>query len=395
MKSLKFFLLLLFSYLLIGINSNLSSQVVDFTKIYKICVQGTVFIEIPGIGYGSGFQISEDGFIITNHHVIDGVSQNPIVYFSDGQSYYATVVASNKSVDLALLKIADNNHGVLPILLQDGDVPIGSAVMAIGASNLDNPFSQQSGSVNNLGRDQYIHHNASITYGFSGGPLIDSDGYVIGVNCGGITSTDKERNFAIKASYLWAFLSSLTTNNSSSTNTTSNSRSRTQSVSGGSSITSNSSSGRSSSSSSAVSGGNINSGHVSINTGNSISYNRGNTSSGSGRSSSNSSNYGTTTYEGYLVGNYGFDRNYIVEGDVTGNITIQPGIKVVVEGDVHGNVIIQKGGRLKVEGDLVGNVTLWDDSQINIEDDLIGNLSIYPGSKYSIEGDHVGNVRSR
>ena len=63
-----------------------------------------------------------------------------------------------------------------------------------------------------------------------------------------------------------------------------------------------------------------------------------------------------TTYRGDLIGNYNIDQNYIIDGDVTGNITILSVVKVIVSGDIHGNITLQPGIALLVEGDQIGNI---------------------------------------
>jgi serine protease Do len=142
---------------------------------------------------GSGFIISSDGYIVTNYHVIRH-AQRIAVDLMDNQAphqeYYATVIGYDEKTDLALLKI-EPDHSLPVVPLGDSrDVSMGDWVIAIG-----NPYglngSMALGIVSSLGRDDiendaayrnYIQVDASINFGSSGGPLINLEGQVIGVN---------------------------------------------------------------------------------------------------------------------------------------------------------------------------------------------------------------------
>ena len=143
-------------------------------------------------GMGSGFIISEDGFLLTNYHVTDGANRIE-VKLADGTIFDAEIVGSDIETDLALLKIDASN--LKP--LEYGEVEstlVGSWVLAIGA-----PFGLEqtvtAGIVSAKGRsagDQYIPYlqtDVAINMGNSGGPLINMQGKVIGVNSK-IYSTD-------------------------------------------------------------------------------------------------------------------------------------------------------------------------------------------------------------
>jgi serine protease Do len=135
---------------------------------------------------GSGFIISEDGYILTNHHVIDGADEI-IVRLSDRQEYEAKVIGSDKDSDIALLKIDGED---LPVLEygDSNDLKVGEWVLAIGS-----PFgfdhTVTAGIVSAKGRslpsDNYvpfIQTDVAINPGNSGGPLFNMDGKVIGIN---------------------------------------------------------------------------------------------------------------------------------------------------------------------------------------------------------------------
>ncbi|HBG04556.1 MAG: peptidase [Geobacteraceae bacterium GWC2_58_44] len=136
---------------------------------------------------GSGFIISNDGYIITNNHVVMGADEIK-VKLSDGREYRGEVKGRDEKFDLALIKIQDK--GQLPVApLGDSDkLEVGEWVMAIG-----NPFglaqTVTAGIVSAQGRvigsgpyDDYIQTDASINPGNSGGPLFNLDGEVIGIN---------------------------------------------------------------------------------------------------------------------------------------------------------------------------------------------------------------------
>jgi serine protease Do len=135
---------------------------------------------------GSGFVISEDGYIVTNNHVIDGADEIMIEFF-DGRELPATLVGRDKNVDIALLKVEAG--GALPFVdFGDSDVArVGDWVMAMG-NPLGQGFSVSAGIISARNRelsgayDDFIQTDAAINRGNSGGPLFDMDGDVIGVN---------------------------------------------------------------------------------------------------------------------------------------------------------------------------------------------------------------------
>ena len=134
---------------------------------------------------GSGFVISEDGFIVTNNHVVENASDIQVT-FTDGKKIEAELIAADAETDLALLKVDSNNLNYLEF--GDSDTAkVGNWVMAIG-----NPHglggTVTAGIVSARGRmlggryDDFIQTDASINRGNSGGPLFNLEGKVIGVN---------------------------------------------------------------------------------------------------------------------------------------------------------------------------------------------------------------------
>ncbi|MBT0958709.1 Do family serine endopeptidase [Alphaproteobacteria bacterium KMM 3653] len=135
---------------------------------------------------GSGFVISEDGFIVTNNHVIDGADEILIEFF-DGKELPATLVGTDPNTDIALLKVeADTPLPFVPF--GDSDVMrVGDWVVAMG-NPLGQGFSVSAGIVSARNRalsgtyDDYLQTDAAINRGNSGGPLFNMDGEVVGVN---------------------------------------------------------------------------------------------------------------------------------------------------------------------------------------------------------------------
>ncbi len=135
---------------------------------------------------GSGFVISEDGYIVTNNHVIDAADEIRVEFFS-GLELDATLVGTDPLTDLALLKV---DHGSPLPAVPWGDsetARVGDWVIAVG-NPLGQGFSVSAGIISAKGRalqgsyDDYIQTDAAINRGNSGGPLFNMDGEVIGVN---------------------------------------------------------------------------------------------------------------------------------------------------------------------------------------------------------------------
>lgn len=135
---------------------------------------------------GSGFVISEDGYVVTNNHVIDGADEIQIEFFS-GEELPAKVVGTDPNTDIALLKVETDEP--LPFVsFGDSDTArVGDWVMAMG-NPLGQGFSVSAGIVSARNRalsgtyDDYIQTDAAINRGNSGGPLFNMDGEVVGVN---------------------------------------------------------------------------------------------------------------------------------------------------------------------------------------------------------------------
>ena len=142
-------------------------------------------------GLGSGFVVDKDGHIVTNYHVVQGASE-VFVNFSQDDQLKAKIVGTDPTTDIALLKIDGHRRGLAPISLGNSDrVKVGDEVVAIGnpfgfersiTAGIVSALQREIVSPNNFPIDQVIQTDAAINRGNSGGPLLNADGEVIGVN---------------------------------------------------------------------------------------------------------------------------------------------------------------------------------------------------------------------
>jgi putative serine protease PepD len=144
-----------------------------------------------GQALGSGFVYDSEGHVVTNQHVVDGAS-NVTVTFRNGETYDATVVGSDASTDLAVIKVDAPASLLHPLELGDSDgLAVGESVIAIGSpfgledtvtSGIVSALHRQITAPNDFSIDDAIQTDAAINHGNSGGPLLDLNGDVIGVN---------------------------------------------------------------------------------------------------------------------------------------------------------------------------------------------------------------------
>ena len=151
---------------------------------------------------GSGFLIDDDGFIVTNNHVVENADQIKVRLY-DETEYDAEIVGRDPKTDIALIRIKPNGHDLKPLNLGNSDsLPVGSWVVAIGS-----PFGLEqtvtAGIVSAKGRiigsgpyDDFIQTDASINPGNSGGPLLNLEGEVVGINTA-IVASGQGIGFAI------------------------------------------------------------------------------------------------------------------------------------------------------------------------------------------------------
>ena len=170
----------------------------------------------PHEGSGSGFIIDQAGFILTNYHVVEGADRITIT-LGDGRVFKAELVGVDPAIDVALLRIAVT--GPIPIApLGDSDtLRVGEWVCAIG-NPLGYVHSVTVGVVSFLGRklfdpslDAFIQTDAAISFGNSGGPLINSRGQVVGMTTA-ISAQASNIGFAIPIAQVVAVLPQLRDN---------------------------------------------------------------------------------------------------------------------------------------------------------------------------------------
>ena len=136
---------------------------------------------------GSGFIITEDGYVVTNYHVISGASSVQVTLYN-GDTYDATVIGGDSDYDVAVLKIEAS--GLQPVTLgESADVNVGDTVLAIGNPLGELTFSMSQGIVSSCDRAinvdgtpfNMIQVDCSINPGNSGGPLVNLYGEVVGI----------------------------------------------------------------------------------------------------------------------------------------------------------------------------------------------------------------------
>lgn len=206
--------------------SGLTPEEQNNIDIYKSARLATVYITSTAVrrdfffqpvaseSLGSGFLINDNGFILTNFHVISGSSRIQVT-LSDQTQYFARALDTDRSDDLALIKI-NPKRKVDFLRLGDSDhLQVGQKVLAIG-----NPFGLEGtltvGVVSSIGRaiDSENEHlagviqtDAAINGGNSGGPLLDSSGTVVGINTAILGRTNIGIGFALPVNRAKALLS--------------------------------------------------------------------------------------------------------------------------------------------------------------------------------------------
>jgi serine protease Do len=156
-------------------------------KIYQQSLPAVVTVLI-GNGHGSGFVVSKDGLIITNAHVTETAPKVVTVQFADGSKAPADVLGFSKSrQDLSLIKVSGRRNMPFLPLASAGSTKVGDRVYAIGSPlDTDNANTFTQGDVIRIDRKtNYIVHTALINRGNSGGPLVNSQGQLVGVNSKG------------------------------------------------------------------------------------------------------------------------------------------------------------------------------------------------------------------
>ena len=175
-----------------GIERSYEYSLIDiFEKSEESIVQVSVLRGESDGGMGSGFVYSDEGYVITNQHVVQD-AERVMITFLDGEAYIGNVVGSDRDLDIAVVKVEPTNTYLQPIKIGDSSkLKVGEKIAAIG-----NPFglsgSMTSGIVSQMGRllpqetgysiPDVIQTDAAINPGNSGGPLINMKGEVVGIN---------------------------------------------------------------------------------------------------------------------------------------------------------------------------------------------------------------------
>jgi len=146
----------------------------------------------PRRGFASGFIVSQDGYILTNNHVVEDATRIEVT-MNDGAKFEAKVIGTDPSIDLALIKIDPKDKPLTVLTLGDSDsLRVGQWVIAIG-NPLNFDYTVTAGVVSakkrrvpigstDAGIASFIQTDAAINFGNSGGPLLDARGRVVGIN---------------------------------------------------------------------------------------------------------------------------------------------------------------------------------------------------------------------
>ncbi|PIN74029.1 hypothetical protein COV20_02870 [Candidatus Woesearchaeota archaeon CG10_big_fil_rev_8_21_14_0_10_45_16] len=181
---------------------NLKLQNQDFSEVIDKVIPSVVSIQ-TNTGIGSGFIISKQGYIVTNYHVVDGISSGAIET-SNGKRHQFRIVGFDSRADIAVLQI--NTSGLKVINFgNSNNLRVGEKVIAVGSpGGLD--FSVSQGIVSAVGREdsrkrEFVQIDVPINPGNSGGPLINAAGEVVGVNTQKITGFEGV-GFALASNYV-------------------------------------------------------------------------------------------------------------------------------------------------------------------------------------------------
>ena len=181
----------------------------DFSGIIENSIPSVVTVK-TNIGQGTGFIISGEGYIVTNAHILTGVKIVEIATYEQ-DSIDADFIGYNQDLDLALLKI-DGRYTPLK-LANSNNVQIGEKVIAIG-NPLGLQFSVSEGIVSGIHRpglnqiEAYIQTDAALNPGNSGGPLINKQGEVIGINNFKIGGGEN-LGFALESNYIKRYVNEI------------------------------------------------------------------------------------------------------------------------------------------------------------------------------------------
>jgi len=191
------------------INQIKASTSSDFSGIIEDSLKSVVTVKTD-VGQGTGFIISDEGFIVTNAHVLAGGKRVSVLDYEQNE-HSTELIGYNISLDIALLKIS-GNYNFLE-LGDSEDIQIGEKVIAIG-NPLGLQFSVSEGIVSAINREgtngvyAYIQTDAALNPGNSGGPLINKQGEVIGINNFKI-GEGESLGFALESNYIKAVVNQI------------------------------------------------------------------------------------------------------------------------------------------------------------------------------------------
>ncbi len=199
-------------------------------SVVKILAEGTFIDPEVGeqrnsAGVGSGAIVSEDGIVVTNNHVVTGAALLQVTVPGQDDPVNAKVLGVSECSDLAVIQL--DGSGYTPLSYYDGEVTTGLEVYAAGypasdANTIDEvdytltrgiiSSTTASGETSWASVDEVLEHDARIRGGNSGGPLVDTEGRIVGFNYSGIDSSDQ--NYAISAADSQPIIDELTSGNS-------------------------------------------------------------------------------------------------------------------------------------------------------------------------------------
>jgi putative serine protease PepD len=178
-----------------------NESALSVNEIYRRARKGVVEITVTqgsdalgsrsGQAQGSGFVYDADGHIVTNEHVVDGADSVSVTFWN-GKKVDARVVGTDPSTDLAIIQVDVDSSLLHPLSLGDSSkLAVGDSVVAIGSpfgleetvtSGIVSALHREMTSPNNFAIDDSIQTDAAINHGNSGGPLLNAQGKVVGVN---------------------------------------------------------------------------------------------------------------------------------------------------------------------------------------------------------------------
>ena len=156
-----------------------------------------------GQGAGTGMVLTSSGEVLTNYHVVEGATKITVTVATTGKTYQATVLGSDESADVALLQLKDAS-GLKTVTIDDDSVAVGHAVTAVGNAGGTGSLTAADGTVTALKATittasegsiegetltSLIETDADVVAGDSGGPLIDSEGEVVGIDTAASTGS--------------------------------------------------------------------------------------------------------------------------------------------------------------------------------------------------------------